>query len=124
MYRIDNDLCFSKLIRFLTLTRVANSVQTPVTPQVRGQVRSMGWGGFTGPEVRVSAAARTIINARPVAFTGSTDGTVRAWDLMSMKPFCPEILLPLPVTKIAIGPSNELVVVAGWEIIVLEPYQP
>ena len=60
MYRIDNDLYFRHLIRSLTLTRAANPLQTPVTPQVRGQARSTGWGGFTGPEVRANANAQTL----------------------------------------------------------------
>src|SRR5271157_6103937 len=61
MYRIDNDLYFGKPIRSLTLIRVANPVQTPVTPQVRGQASSMEWGGFTGPEVRVKGRNGVVV---------------------------------------------------------------
>ena len=88
MYRIDNNLYFGQLIRSLTLTRAANPVQTPVTPQVRDQTRSIGWGGFTGPEVRANVVFPTAIeeiDGQRFVFYGMADSSIGVARLDNME---------------------------------------
>ncbi|RSM68933.1 hypothetical protein DL991_40860 [Amycolatopsis sp. WAC 01375] len=71
--------------------------------------------GHTGP---VSSVACGGLNRRPVAVSASDNTTVRVWDLatadeISMFDF-------RSIGSIAIGPGGELVVTAGWDIVVLD----
>lgn len=69
----------------------------------------------SGPVGRLVGA----VYRRPVAVTGSGDGTVRVWDLTTGRPSGPELVFPAEVYAVAVTLDGRLVVGFGHEVAVL-----
>jgi WD40 repeat protein len=69
----------------------------------------------------VAAVATGVVEGRPVAVTGSWDGTVRVSDLTTRRPVGRTLVFPGPVRAVAVSPDGRLVVGFGWEVAVLAP---
>ncbi|MGW1653813.1 hypothetical protein [Streptomyces atratus] len=67
----------------------------------------------------VEAVATGVVEGRPVAVTGSKDGTVRVWDLTTGRPSGPELVFPADVGAVAVTSDDRLVVGFGHEVAVL-----
>jgi WD40 repeat protein len=76
---------------------------------------------LTGHDSEVRAVATAVVEGRPVAVTGSRDGTVRVWDLATGRPVGRHLVFPRPVRAVAVSPDGRLVVGFGWEVAVLAP---
>jgi WD40 repeat protein len=76
---------------------------------------------LTGHSGAVHAVACTELDGTPVAVTGSDDNTIRVWDLVSHREL---VVLDYPGRiydgALTIGPANEIIVGAGWDLIVID----
>jgi WD40 repeat protein len=74
------------------------------------------YAGHAGP---VRAVACTHLNRRPVAVTiGHYDGTARVWDLATAEEIA--VFDFRGIGAVAFGPSEELMIAAGWDLIVFD----
>jgi WD40 repeat protein len=62
-----------------------------------------------------------VVQGRPIAVTGSMDGTVQVSDLATGRPDGPTLVFPGPIRAVAVSPDGRLVVGFGWEVAVLAP---
>ncbi|MHA6764855.1 hypothetical protein [Streptacidiphilus sp. PAMC 29251] len=65
---------------------------------------------LTGHDGSVRAVATTTLNGRPVASTGSDDGTVRLWDLTTRQQIGREFAFPHRPSSLAVSPNHRIVV--------------
>jgi WD40 repeat protein len=75
---------------------------------------------LTGHEHWVNAVACTELNGTPIAITGSSDRTVRVWDLARDRQLAIVDFPGVMSGALAIGPANEIIVGAGWDLVVLD----
>ncbi|MFE2964137.1 hypothetical protein ACFXKC_10780, partial [Streptomyces sp. NPDC059340] len=66
----------------------------------------------------VSAVACTVLDGRTVAVIGSTDGTVRIWDLVGGA--CAVVAVGLEVHAVAATPDGALVLGLDAEVMVMD----
>ncbi|MEV7099506.1 hypothetical protein AB0M80_42450, partial [Amycolatopsis sp. NPDC051045] len=75
---------------------------------------------LTGHGNVVTAVACTSLNGEPVAVTGSSDRTVRIWNLAVERELAIFDYAGIIRGAICIGPAQEIVIGTGWDIIVLD----
>ncbi|MGW4526946.1 hypothetical protein [Amycolatopsis sp. NPDC004378] len=73
---------------------------------------------FTGRTGSVKAVACAVLGGHPVGVTADDDGTVRVWDLTTGDQVA--IFDFRCIGDVAIGPGGELMITAGWELVVLD----
>ncbi|WP_203854875.1 hypothetical protein, partial [Dactylosporangium siamense] len=71
---------------------------------------------LTGHTGTVWAVACTVLDGRPVAVTGSDDGTVRVWDLGYLR--CIDVWPFWDAVRAVAAVGGWLVAAAGWDIAV------
>ncbi|MFD6071867.1 AAA family ATPase [Amycolatopsis lurida] len=72
---------------------------------------------LTGHRKRVRAVACTVLDGQPVAITTSDDNTVRIWDLTT---FSEVALLDCLGQTVCVGPTQEIIIGAGWDLVVMD----
>ncbi|VVJ22607.1 WD-40 repeat protein [Amycolatopsis camponoti] len=72
---------------------------------------------FTGHTGSVHAVASGVLDGRPIAVTAS-DKIARVWDLATAKELA--VCDLRNIGRVAIGPGGELMITAGWDLVVLD----
>jgi WD40 repeat protein len=73
---------------------------------------------LVGHKGSVQSVACAVVEGRPVTVTGSYDGTVRIWDVRTGQ--CEVLIMPRPVSAVALGPDGALVIGTGSGVVVME----
>jgi WD40 repeat protein len=67
----------------------------------------------------VEAVSCTQLNGQPIAVTGSTDDTVRIWDLQTRRQL-DRITLPSGAGALDVTATGDIIAAFGWDITTLE----